>query len=118
MEAYKISNLSDICHGPKIGTALRFCVSRPIELLVVGDVLCNIFQPTIQCRTQFVQCLCFHVVISSQTSDGLAVNATLLSQQVCGNAFFLHYNPQLIKDDHMLTPLIDINQYGGYNLHC
>lgn len=40
MEAYKISNLSDICHGPKIGTALRFChLQTPVELLFVRDVL-------------------------------------------------------------------------------
>lgn len=40
MEAYKISNPSDICHDPKIGTALRFChLQTPVELLFVRDVL-------------------------------------------------------------------------------
>ncbi len=47
MGGYKISSLSDICHGPKIGTALRFCASRPIELLFVGDILCDISQSAI-----------------------------------------------------------------------
>ena len=47
MGGYKFSSLSDICHGPKIGTALRFCASRPIELLFVGDILCDISQSAI-----------------------------------------------------------------------
>ena len=34
-------------HAPKMGTALRFCASRPIELLFVGDILCDIFQSAI-----------------------------------------------------------------------
>ncbi len=91
-------------HTSKMGTALRFCVCRPVELLFVGDVLRNVLQAAVQRRTQFVQRLCFHVVIGPQTPDGLAVDAAFLPKLVGGNTPFLHHIPQLIKNNHDLTP--------------
>lgn len=38
-------------HAPKMGTALRFCTRRPVELLFVRDVLCDVLQSAIQHRT-------------------------------------------------------------------
>ena len=38
-------------HAPKMGTALRFCTRRPVELLFVRDVLCDVLQSAIQRRT-------------------------------------------------------------------
>ena len=75
-----------------------------VELLFVGDVLGDVLQTTIQRRAQFVQRLCFHVVVGSQPPDCLAVNAAFFSQQICRNALLLHHNLQFIKDDHILTP--------------
>ena len=89
--------------GRTMGTALRFCSRRPAELLFVGDVLRDVLQAAVQRRTQFVQRLCFHVVIGPQTPDGLTVDAALLPKLVGGNTFFLHHIPQLIKNNHDLT---------------
>ena len=90
---------------------------QAVELLFVGDVFRDVLQAAVQRRTQFVQRLCFHVVIGPQTPDGLAVDAALFPELIGGNSLFFHHIPQLIKNNHDLTLLIDTNQYGGYNLH-
>ncbi len=64
--------------APKMLTTPRFCIRRAVELLLlVWNIFSNIFQTAIKDRTQFVQCLGFHVVVCPQAPDGLAVDTAL-----------------------------------------
>ena len=96
-----VHKISLSCIGAIIARPLSF-VNRKF---LIRDKFCNILQPAIQKSAQFIQRFGFHIVVGSQVTNRLAVDAALLTQLVCGNLLLLHRFPKAIKSNHRITPL-------------
>lgn len=79
-------------------------MSDDMGFLFVLYIFRNIFQPTLQHRAELIQGLGLDILIGFQPPDGLAVDAALFSELVCGHISLPHDFPQLIKSDHCLHP--------------
>lgn len=102
------------------GAALAFCTLPRGHLfgirsavcsdssLVVGNILCNVLQGTIQCFAQLAERFGFGIVICPQASNGLAVDSGVLAQKIGGNPFLTHCFPKSVKAYHIAYPHLDI----------
>lgn len=70
------------------------------ELIVVRDMLHNILNIALQNIAEFVNCICFHILVVAEAVDLGAVHIEMGVQCVLCDTTFLHCLPETVIFDH------------------